>query len=839
MRYQMRAAALAFFLGLVLATFPAPAETTSAQTVVAELEGHGDDLDQRVAEVLTNRITRRSEVSIADAGATDPGGVLRVVMGRYGGDPDFDARCEDAGMSLPGNSEPYEEGFALKTESVKRGETVVLLWSADKRGLLYGVGELLRALTYQPASLEVPPLDVSTAPAYRYRAGWAYQGTTMRRDTGVDLWTNEEWEDYIIDLALAGANLVYAREIVEDAFGFAKSFDLMTKTGCRPNQLMWDYPEEWQATNRGPYVCPSVPEAREALLEYWDDQFARRPAHDVLRFFAGDPGGCHCDDCDPWGATFIKLCEELAEMWLERHPDSEVQIANQDVDNAGDAFIFKYLNEEPREWLDAISYGPGSNAMSTYFRPELRKDLFEYPRHGPINRYLAEILNEIPGRHDIVHFSDITHWISAQYEVENPDPHIAEVFGRRAFHARPKAFYEIFQQIMPFSEGDIHYSEGYHDEFHQFMWNRLLWDPHQSLDEVVDAYTQYYFGPEAAPYMAEALYQLEKNLEEPLATNTGIDEYYFLVKKAGWRMPQHYKDQDHRWHLHMQKAALDKYVQLKLQREKDKLDRAYAHLEQGQRDAAVDELEYWVVAPCVTRALEVLNEPDEDADMELLRAEAKRFGDITEERIKVRNRGYFNLDEPLVEELSWLKSELEEIGMGHGRPEDQLHPTERKPAMERILGYDDPGPGGFYDDAGNPGHQPNLVHGSSFNARDFLHPASRPSESMLAYTLGDDEGVTFEYSELDTDAPYTLRMTMVAPRDMLSAMAPDDVVWKQHVRANGEYIARDVEYPEYEPERFEFDIPRELTQDGRLTVSLEPAEGALGTLVSEVWVLRE
>ncbi len=838
MRHITQTALLIVLVGVMTGMPPAAGETTPAQSVAVELAGHGDGLDQRVADVLTSRITRWSDVNIGEPTPRKPGGVLRVIMGRYGGDADFDARCEDAGMSLPGNGEPYEEGFALKTESAGPGEAVVLLWSADKRGLLYGVGELLRALTYEPHGVEVPELDVSTAPAYRYRAGWAYQGTTMRRDAGVDLWTNEEWENYVIDLALAGANLVYVREIVEDAFGFAKSFDLMTKTGCRPNQLMWDFPDEWQATNRGPYVCPSVPEAREALLEYWADQFDKRPAHDVLRMFAGDPGGCHCDDCDPWGATFILLCEEIAEMWLERHPDSTVQIANQDVDNAGDAFIFEYLNEEPREWLDAISYGPGSNAMSTYFRPELREDLFEYPRHGPINRYLAEILNEIPARHDIVHFSDITHWISAQYEVENPDPHIAQVFGRRAFHARPKAFYEIFQQIMPFSEGDIPYSEGYHDEFHQFMWNRLLWDPHQPLEDVVNTYTEYYFGPEAAPYMTEALYQLEKNLEEPLATNTGIDEYYFLVKKAGWRLPQHYKDQDHRWHLHMQKAALDKYVQLKLRREQDMVDRAYAHLEQGQRDAAVDELEYWVVAPCVTQALEALNEPVEDAEMELLRAEAGRFGDITEERVKVRNRGYFNLDEPLVEELPWLKSELEEVGIGHGRPEGQLPPTARKPKVREILGYDDLDPGSFYDDAGNPGEQPRLIRGSAFSAREYLDPANRPSENTLAYTLGQDEGVAFRYTDLDPDAAYRVRFTFVAPRG-LGIAAPEGAVWKQHVLADGEYIAQDVEYPEYTAEQFEFEIPAELTQDGQVTISLEPAEGALVTLVSEIWLLRE
>lgn len=51
---------------------------------------------------------------------------------------------------------------------------------------------------------------------------------------------------------------------------------------------------------------------------------------------------------------------------------------------------------------------------------------------------------------------------------------------------------------MPFSEGDIIYSEGYHDEFHQYLWNRLLWDPNRSLDEVTLKYCRYYFGEDTA-----------------------------------------------------------------------------------------------------------------------------------------------------------------------------------------------------------------------------------------------------------------------------------------------------------------------------------------------------
>ena len=725
-------------------------------------------------------------------------------------------------MELPGDERPYEEGFALHSACNADGGHDVYIWAADQRGLLYGAGELLRRLTYKPDGVGVASFEMSTAPAYRIRGASANQGGTMREITGARAWSSDEWEEFAVETALAGANMHYA---TGSNFDFVKELDLVAvRTGCRPNQLPdREYPAEWQATEMGPYVCPSIPEAREALFDYWEAELRRRQPHDVLRFYGGDPGGCRCDDCAPWGKTFIELSEAFAAIWLEENPHSSVQIVNQDVDNAGDRAIFDYLQAEPREWVDAISYGPGSNAMSEYFRPELREDLFEYPRHGPINRYLAEILNEIPARHDIVHYSDITHWISAQYEVENPEPNIFHVYGRRTFHTRPQAFYDIFQQIMPFSEGDIIYSEGYHDEFHQFLWQRLLWDPHQSLDDVLMDYCTYHFGPDAAPLMAEAMKALEKNLEKPLADNEGINEYYTLVREAGWLIPEHYMEQDHRWHLHMQKAALDKYVQLRLQREQAQTDKVYKLLEKGLEDGGVGE--------AVAAAQDALAQPIENPEMRRLRAEAGELGDVSEERFAVRNVGYFNLDQPLME-TSWIERELEEAAQADGE--------QRREQIERIVYYDVVGPGEFYDDAGNPDAQPRLVRGSAFNARAFMDPTNRPSQNTIAYTLMEPEGVAFHYTGLDPEASYRVRMTMAAPRlpQTMAAGAPQ-LRLAQHVLASGEYLARAIEIPEYTAECFEFEIPAEATAGGELTIEFKPVEGGIATVVSEIWLLKD
>ena len=778
------------------------------------------EAELKVADVLSKRITKRSGVSapiILESKVEDTAADALIYIGVPANHDKLAALCAANNVPTPDDHNPGPEGFAVRSVSTPNGAAIIAA-GVDKRGVLYAAGEILRQIECGDGAVTIPPIDVRTAPAFRFRGSSANQGGTMRQITGARAWTEDELHDYTLDLALAGANVFYAGGTY---FDYVKSFDLMTETGARPNELNRPFPPEWQTTERGNWVCPSVPEAHKALREQWEKDFASRQDADVLRLFAGDPGGCRCPRCAPWGKTFVLLCEEMAGIWLKHHPHSTVQIANQDLDNAGDQAIFDYLNEKPRTWLYAICYGPGSDAMSEYFRSELRQDLFVYPGTGPINRYLREILNQIPKYQKIVHYSDITHWISAQYQVKHPEPHLVAAYGRRTFHVRPRAYYDIFQSIMPFAEGDIVYSEGYHDEFQQYMWNRLLWNPNRSLDDVMQEYARLQFGREAAPDMVEAMLQLEKNLEAPVATNDGIDRYYVLVKSAGWKMPPHIMRDNHRWREHMQKAALDKYVQLKLRGETERSERVNRVLEDGV--AARD-------AGAASRAAAALDEPIETPDMAALRAEAGRLGDESDAIFGVRNVGYFRLDRDFVG-LAWVRAQLARAQAAQG--------DERLQVMDQIVRYEDPGDGGFYDDAGAPGRQPHQVKGESYGAREWMDPANRDSQNTIAYSFDGGKGVVFRYTGLDPKAQYRVRLTMVAPRIPRSELPSGAIRRTQNVVADGEYLAKDVEIPEYTARQFEYDIPQAATGDGELELWLEKGTGGMATVVSEVWLMKK
>ena len=789
--------------------------TEGASKILVVVGKRASDVEQRVADVLAKCLAFRADVACSvarepEAGAASAG--LFIYLGLPVNHDALAALCPKHGVATATTRDPGPEGFAVRTAR-EGDQAVILAAGVDNRGVLYAAGEILRQVTCNDGRVSVPEINVRSAPAYRWRGFSPRDEVTM------------------LNLAFAGGNLC----------GGGKAFDLMNEAGFRPNE--WrskePYPKEWQSpTEREPrWVCPSIPEARKALLAQWEEVFKHHPGADVMRMFAGDPGGCRCPKCSPWGKTFIHLCEDIANIWLKYHPNSTVQIANQDLDNAGDQYIFNYLNEKPRTWLYAICYGPGSNAMSRYFRSELRDDLFTYAGPGPVNRYLREILNNIPKYQKIVFYTDITHWISSQNQLPNPEPHLVAMYGRRTFHVRPRQLYSIFQATMPFAEGDLPYSEGTFDELNQYMWERLLWDPNRPLEDILMEYCRMYFGAAAAPEMMEAIFQLERNLEAPLAGNVGVDRLYTLLKSAGGKIPAHLMRHDFRWRLYMQKAALDKSIQLQLRRQMDLRDRTTQAV---QRALARGDAEAAITSGAI------LDQPPETPEMAALNAEAERLAKEMAE-LDPRVGAHFILRPETPDEVKqdWerykYRLNLDFVGLGWMRRQveraKQAQGAERLRQLREMVSYQDPGPGGFYDDLGGTEGSPHLVKGETVDVSRRLDPENRPSANTIAYTLGEGRGVTLRYAGLDPGAQYRVRLTMVAPRLPAEMMPSGAMRRAQSIVANGHYLARNVEIPLWTAQRFEYDIPREVTRAGVLELWLESA-GA-GTVASEVWLIRK
>lgn len=818
------------------------------------------EIQLRYAELLKERLERFGAADIA-IGSGGPGGDLTILLGMADEHPELARMLDEARVRPPLPLDPGKEGYVVHTFLGGEGD-YLLAAGFGERGVLYAVGEILRQAAPARDGIEIPRLnDIRRAPRFPVRGLDVVQGHTMRQLTGAREWTRDEWREAMLDYALAGANTI-AAPARGDAFAVIQSYGLQTMDIVVANS--GSGPEEWQAREaigRKGYLCPSIPEAREALLEQKEKLFREMPGYDFVHFKSGDGGGCECERCAPYGRVFIRLCEDLAERLLRNHPGAKIFAGNQKLDNAGDMAIFEYMREKPREWLSGLCYGPGSNAMGWMpgRRQDHRMDLFEYAGFGALGGYLLEIARQMPPRHSILLFTDLTHWVYSQYGLmdheliadrdgnlppewdrwmyeKRPDPALARVYDRRTFHARPNHYHKVFGETLRYAIGDVSYSEGHHDHFNQWMWQRLMWNPDRSARDLVAEYARAHFGPEAAPLMTEAVFQLEENLSTPIKENRGVGRLVSLVREAGWRMPEAWMRDNTLWRQYLQKALLDQYVQLAYNRQ--------AALEAGVREDLERALTEGGLRGRLESAAEKLASLDETDEMRRLRGEAARLGEESNAIFGVRNEGLFNLEQDFVG-LGWLRREV-----------DRAIAAEDESAMretaERIARYGDPGPGGFYDNAGVPGGAPRLTRGHPYGDGGFSG-ANRPSQRTMAFTTTEERGVTFEYRDLDPNARYRVRLTLVRP-SYLPRFGVFQHQTRQSVYADDILLAEELELPEYEAEFFEFDIPAEAVRDGRLTLWMKKQDGigegpapdtaiwrntgGWGTLVSEAWLMK-
>ncbi len=837
------------------------------------------DVEIRVAELLASRlqelpgITARIETGKKEIKQEE----LLILLGIPEHHPGILRQFEAYRLEPLTWLNPGKEGFLLQKLTIN-GQPAIMAAGIDQRGCLYAVGELLRQINYTGHAFSFPEnLYVRTAPAFEIRGTEYGQSGVARNVAKVRDWTEEETQRVIIDYALAGANVFTTwpgRRF--EAYEFIKSYGLMTQGNYGANTAGTAVPEEWEASEsigRLGYVCLSVPDAVEFMLEKAERDFKNLPPFDIIRFYGGDGGGCECDNCRPYGHVFIQTVEKMAEIVHKYHPDTRIYFTNQKFDNEGDIKIFEYLNEKPREWLWAWGYGPGSDATTWQpgHRQNHRMDLFRYPGFGPYGLYPKEILRQMPARHSLLYFNEITHWRYAQHAYiqmypradrngdlpphwsheiyeRRPDQYLTMVYDRVTFFAWPRFYHRVFNDLMPYGIGDITHSSGHHDHFNQWMWQRLLWSPRMKTEEAVDEYSRTWFGEEAASFMAKAIFQLEENLPElpdtPITEKEGIDRYYELVKEAGRRMPAHKMENDWLWRLYMQKGALDKYIKLAVIQQKALLTQIEEELSSALAEVRVSD-------HTIATVHSWIEELSETEQMIRLREEAGRLGEESNRIFGLRNDGYFNLLDRDFVGLGWLKRQLDRSLASSGE--------KRRQHLKMITDYENPGEGGFYDNLGTFNPAPNVVQGYPYDhgqpfVRNMLSEGNRSSQKSMHFTQDEDQGVTLHYRDLDPEAEYKIRFTFVRPwfQDRYAHRMNQT---NQSIYVNGQLLVKNVELPLRMSDFFTFDIPREITGQGELVIHLERGDdvargdrveveqwrnsGGWGTIVSEAWLIRK
>lgn len=751
-----------------------------------------------IEEVEKRTGVRWSRVQAWPAGATPVVAIGQAAaLDSFAGD--FAARLKHE------KSGEAREGYRIRTRERGRAPAVLIIGN-DARGVLFGAGHLLRALRMRPGKVELPAeLDVTTAPKYPLRG---HQLGYRPKTNSYDGWSVAMWEQYIRDLAVFGANAVELIPPRSDDAPDSPHFplppmDMMVAM----SRLLDEYGLEvwiWYPALDADYGDPATV---EFALREWAEVFRRLPRIDAVFVPGGDPG--HTPP-----KLLMALLEKQARSLRRFHPKAQMWVSPQGFSAAWLEEFFAILDSGP-DWLTGVVFGPQVRMNL----PELRARV---PRRYPIRRY-----------------PDITHTRQCQYPVPDWDLAYALTQAREVINPRPRAQAHIFRLYQDHAVGFITYSEGANDDVNKIVWTRLGWDPEADLIDILREYSRYFLGERYADDFAQGLLALEENWQGPLVTNAGVDttlaRFRALERAASPRDLLNWRFQQA-----LYRAYYDAYVRERLVQETALERAAMGRLREARRSGSLAAME--AAERLLDRA--VLEPPAQD-----LRARVFELGEALYQSIRMqlsveryqaiavgRGASLDTIDLPLNNRL-WLKRRFAEI---RGLPDEES----RLRALDEILQWENPGPGGFYDDLGNPARQPHLVRGPGFERDPMFRESALTGfalqEGFLAWRTSWwhhaeslwDAPLHMHYKGLDPAARYRLRVVYagdsVKPKIRLTA-------------ADGIEIHPWIERPvPFRP--LEFDIPPEATRGGELVLTWqrEPGLGGngRGCQVAEVWLLK-
>jgi hypothetical protein len=220
--------------------------------------------------------------------------------------------------------------------------------------------------------------------------------------------------------------------------------------------------------------------------------------------------------------------------------------------------------------------------------------------------------------------------------------------------------------------------------------------------------------------------------------------------------------------------------------------------------------------------------------MKTVMEEARKLGEESNEISGYRVPAMFIVDTLDLTEVGRWKRTIREA-LAHGGN------SKMKNAVKMIVHYEDPGEGGFYDDLGWPNDPKRLVRGEwLWGFIPFPGPAKR-SHYSLAYTMFDPRGLSVAYEGLDSAVQYVVRISIGAHleegegADMLRG-----IELKEGMQADGQVVSEGFAIPRGSVTHQEFDLPREVTRDGKVEITLTNSSRILPvTAAYEAWLMRK
>jgi hypothetical protein len=757
-----------FLFAAVVPAFSAALDLNRAEVVIpSTLTGP----ERKAVTMLVEEVEKRTQVR------------WRVREGR----PDDAALC----VAVAKENRLPAEGYRIRTAA--EGGCAVTITGNDSRGVLFGVGRLLRALRMGRTSVVLPePLDTVSAPKAAIRGhqlGYRVANNTY------DAWSVAMYEQYIRDLAVFGANTIELTSpggsILEGPH-FKLPPERMTEEVSR---LCGEYGLDfglWLPATEKDYSDTTTV---ERAVQKWERMFERLPRLDEVFVPGGDPGHTRPKHLMPF-------LEKAASALRRHHPQAQMWVSPQGLDDQWLEELYGILRTRPA-WLTGVVYGP-------WVRVSLEQLRAAVPRQYPIRLY-----------------PDISHTMRCQHPTRDWDRAYAITYIREPINPRPLAEAVQWRAQRPSSVGFVTYSDGCSDDVNKMVWTALGWDPEADLAGVLREYGRYFLGLDA---FGDGLLALERNWEGPLLANPNVEttlQQFQTMERAAtpavllnWRFQQG-----------LYRAYYDAYTRSRLLYETTLEDRSMELLRKAHQMGSMAAM---AEAERVLR--EALTAPvaqDRRARVgEVAEALFQSIGmQLSVERYKgagwERGVTLDSVDEPL-NDRRYL---VEQFGEIRKLPAEK----ERLDRIRALAERTNPGPGGFYDDVGNPAREPHVWKYDDVSLQGFAAAKAGPLAWFDHATSWRDRPVRLRYTGLDPAAQYKVRVVY----------GGEDVNQEQGIRllANDSVVVHPFLKKPLPVRPVEFDIPQEATRSGTLTLRWDreaPPSGRIrGAQVSEVWLIRK
>ncbi len=733
-----------------------------------------------------------------------------IVVGQASSLQEF-ADCLAGDLSQGAKALPAE-GFRIHTyESGVRAAMIVIAGN-DARGVLYGVGKLLRSLDMSRDRVALPSaLNVTTAPAMPLRG---HQLGFRPKTNSYDAWDLPQWEQYIRDLTVFGCNAIELIPPRSDDEADSPHFPLpQMEMMIGMSQLTADYGLDvwiWY-----PAMELSYPDetAIQQAVEEWGAVLSQLPRVNALFVPFGDPG-----DAPPH--ELMAMLAAQAPQLQRLHPDAQLWVSMQGLTQPQFDDMLGILRQEP-EWLTGIVHGPQTRVS------------------------VAKLRELLPRRYAIRGYPDITHSMRCEYPVPDWDLAYALTEGREVINPRPEDHTGIFQLYKDETSGVITYSEGCNDDVNKALWSALCWDPKAQPADTLREYSRYFIGDQFAEDFAVGLAALEQNWRGPLLTNDGVtatlDKFRAMERIAAPRTLRNWRFQQA-----LYRAYYDAYQRHRLIEATASEGDAMRILAEARANGvvrAIDEAESALEGPPASTSGQELAARVRELAEALFQSIGMQLSVAKYRAIEVgRGANLDEIDVPL-NNYVWLKRRFAEI-RSLDNEDDRLR------AINAIVHWTDPGPGGFYDDLGNPALQPHLVRDASAYAADpgFLtsptvgfHSELQWRRSWCTHVDGlYGAPITMHYSNIDPHGRYKVRVVYAGETFDVKVRLVAALPAVSGTKSSAEVHPFIAKPQPVEP--VEFDIPQEAITAGELTLTWQgnPERGGpgRGCQIAEVWLIK-